>query len=233
MTPFNFSNNFSDNARVAVTLSFDDGTIHDRRLVSVLNDLGLRATWNLNSGALDDGDNLRKNEIVELFQGHEIAAHSVTHPHFDRISDNEIRREYLDDRGALEAITQAPVRGFAYPFGNYSPRVLRVLDALPADRKPAYARTCENTRDIFGCETRLAWPTSSFQLATDESGQTVWPDEFLHRYESGESFCYHVWGHSREFDGQWENAQKWFGALSGLPDVYYCTNLELCDAVSS
>ena len=34
----------------AFTMSYDDGTIHDRRFVRILNDCGIKATFNLNSG---------------------------------------------------------------------------------------------------------------------------------------------------------------------------------------
>ena len=32
------------------TMSFDDGTIQDRRFVKILNNYGLKCTFNLNSG---------------------------------------------------------------------------------------------------------------------------------------------------------------------------------------
>ena len=34
----------------ALTLSFDDGRVQDRRLVTLLNRCGIKATFNLNSG---------------------------------------------------------------------------------------------------------------------------------------------------------------------------------------
>ena len=36
-----------------VSLSFDDGTIYDKRFIDLLNKYGLRATFNLNSGLKD------------------------------------------------------------------------------------------------------------------------------------------------------------------------------------
>jgi peptidoglycan/xylan/chitin deacetylase (PgdA/CDA1 family) len=86
-----------------------------------------------------------KDEIVSLYAGHEIAGHSVSHPHLDNLDDENIIAEVGDDLRALEDITGAPVRGFAYPYGNYSPRVIRVLETLDL----AYARTCENAHDPF------------------------------------------------------------------------------------
>ena len=38
--------------RIAVTTSFDDGQVHDRRVVEAFNEWGLKGTFNLNSGGL-------------------------------------------------------------------------------------------------------------------------------------------------------------------------------------
>jgi peptidoglycan/xylan/chitin deacetylase (PgdA/CDA1 family) len=214
---------FPDGKRIAVTLSFDDGHVLDRRLVELFNKLGLRATWNLNSGALDRPDHVRKNEIVSLYAGHEIAGHSVSHPHLDNLDDENIIAEVGDDLRALEDITGAPVRGFAYPYGNYSPRVIRVLETLDL----AYARTCENAHDPFPWEQKLAWPATCFQHARDENGDNVWPQQFRVRYDAGESFCFFVWGHAVEWQDDWTRAEEYFRALSGLDDVWYGTNIEL------
>jgi peptidoglycan/xylan/chitin deacetylase (PgdA/CDA1 family) len=127
---------------------------------------------------------------------------------------------------ALQAITGAPVRGFAYPFGNYSPRVIEVLRPLGL----AYARTCDNARDIFPCAEPLAWPTTCYQNATDENSKSVWLDEFRRRYDSGDSFCFHVWGHSCEFGDDWSRAREWFQTLAGFENIWSCTNLELWDS---
>ena len=41
---------FDGGKRKVLTLSYDDGTIHDRRLVAMMNEYGIRGTFNLNSG---------------------------------------------------------------------------------------------------------------------------------------------------------------------------------------
>ena len=41
---------FPEFRRKAVTLSYDDGTIYDEKLIGILNQYGLKATFNLNSG---------------------------------------------------------------------------------------------------------------------------------------------------------------------------------------
>ena len=43
---------FPEGKRKALTFSYDDGTIHDRRLAALLNEYGMKGTFNLNYGLL-------------------------------------------------------------------------------------------------------------------------------------------------------------------------------------
>ena len=45
-----FQMRFPDFKRKALTLSYDDDDLHNRRLVEILNRYGLKGTFNLNSG---------------------------------------------------------------------------------------------------------------------------------------------------------------------------------------
>ena len=59
----------------AVTSSWDDGCIHDPRLVEVLTRNGLRGTFHLCSGLLrgagrDDPFYLHENDVRDLYAGH-------------------------------------------------------------------------------------------------------------------------------------------------------------------
>ena len=77
----------------AITLSFDDGFDYDRRLVKLMNQYGLKGTFNLNSGCFGYENtwqtsnglvvhHLEKEDLRELYRGHEIAAHGLTHGDF-------------------------------------------------------------------------------------------------------------------------------------------------------
>lgn len=43
---------YPDGKKKALTFSYDDGQIHDRRLVEILNRYGMKGTFHLNSGKL-------------------------------------------------------------------------------------------------------------------------------------------------------------------------------------
>ena len=81
----------------AVNFSYDDGVTQDVRFVDLLNRYGMKGTFNLNSKLLQDGftwehpcgktiARLPKEEIVSLYDGHEISSHTATHPMMETIS---------------------------------------------------------------------------------------------------------------------------------------------------
>ncbi len=80
----------------AVTFSYDDGAIQDRRLVALLNKYGLKGTFNLNSSKLGFG--VDPDEIKVLYEGHEVAVHTLMHPNFRDCSDKAIVWQTEQDR---------------------------------------------------------------------------------------------------------------------------------------
>ena len=86
----------------AVTFSFDDGNIDDVRLIELLKKYGLKATFNLNSQLLGTSgflniegvrvDNIKHKpeDIKYVYDGHEVAAHTLTHPKLTQIEDEKL-----------------------------------------------------------------------------------------------------------------------------------------------
>lgn len=226
--------NFPGGKRIAVTTSFDDGQVFDRQIVAAFNEWGLKGTFNLNSGKLQrngkpavlQGDRtaLDASEIAELFAGHEVAIHTVTHPWLEKLDPSQIALEVLEDRKALEDLVGYPVRGMAYPFGTFNKRVIEVLRALGI----VYSRTTQQAAHCFPTENPLAWATTGHQYMTDPDVATRFQTIYENSRYSGVFF---IWGHSYEFHDKkdWEGLERIFKPLSGKPDVWYCTNLELFD----
>jgi peptidoglycan/xylan/chitin deacetylase (PgdA/CDA1 family) len=222
---------FPNNAKAAVTLSFDDGVATDRRVVDLLNSWGLKATWNLNSGTLRSPSTppedspytkLTPGEVAATYAGHEVAIHTVTHPHLARLEPQQMLREVLDDRHALEDLVGYPVRGMAYPFGSYDARVLDVLRPLGL----AYARTVLQQDHCFPPADPLVWAATGHQY--DPALATKWADWYASQWFNGVFF---VWGHTYEFavSNDWAAVERIYKPLAGKPDVWYCTNVELFD----
>ena len=99
----------------ALTFSYDDGREFDRRLVEIFNQHGLKGTFHLNSGTLGlhapNGDFVAPGEVKELYQGHEVAVHTVSHLHPMSSPLSQVSREIAEDRKALEALTGGLVVG--------------------------------------------------------------------------------------------------------------------------
>ena len=94
-------------------LSFDDGTVHDRRFVQLLNRYGFRGTFNLNSGLenfvwyYEGSFPVRRqilSETVTQYRGHEVASHSLHHPWLNTLTPPEISREIGEDCAAIQEI---------------------------------------------------------------------------------------------------------------------------------
>jgi peptidoglycan/xylan/chitin deacetylase (PgdA/CDA1 family) len=220
---------FPGNKRLAVTLSFDDGVETDLPLLEKLNAWGLKATFNVNSGLLGRGRHgsgacryLEPKEVAIAYAGHEVAIHTVTHPHLERLDTAQLIREVLDDRRALEDLVGYPVRGMAYPFGTYDGRVIAVLRTLGI----VYARTVERTDSPFPPQEALAWKTTGHQY--DDNLAAKWNDWYAGTWFNGVFF---VWGHSYEFHlkNDWAALDRIFKPLAHKPDVWYCTNIQLFD----
>ena len=62
-------------------------------------------------------------------RGHELAAHTLTHPNLKRLDEGELARELSESKAAVEELTGRPCRTFAYPFGIYSEREERAVRA--------------------------------------------------------------------------------------------------------
>ena len=105
-------------------LSFDDGTVHDKRFVELLNRYEIPCTFNLNSGLEDfvwefDGHPVVRQHLadtVEQYRGHEIASHSRTHPRLEQLPPPRLREETEEDCNALKAIFGVDALGFGVPF---------------------------------------------------------------------------------------------------------------------
>lgn len=117
-------------------LSFDDGTIYDRRFVELLNKYNIRGTFNLNSGLEDfvwyyeDRFPVRRqilSEIGELYRGHEIASHSLHHHWLNSLTPPQLSREIGEDCETLKAQFGLEDIGFGVPFTACGEREIKII----------------------------------------------------------------------------------------------------------
>lgn len=117
-------------------LSFDDGTVYDRRFVALLNKYGMKGTFNLNSGLEDfvwhfeDRFPIRRqilSDTVTQYRGHEIASHSAHHHWLNTLTPPQLSREIEEDCAALKKIFGVEQLGFAVPFTACGEREIRII----------------------------------------------------------------------------------------------------------
>lgn len=229
-----------DGKMKAVTFSFDDGVTQDKRLIEIFDSYGLKCTFNLNSELLGkEGELVRESnrvthnkvfpdEVREVYRGHEVAVHTLTHPNLTEIAeDAEVIRQVECDRQKLSELVGYNVVGMAYPCGgvNNDDRVARLI----ADNTGVkYSRTI----------------TSNYSFEPQENLYRFNPTVYLHgdgferANELAERFLsedaetpkiFYIWSHSYEFDihNTWDEVEKFCRLISGHDDVFYGTNTEV------
>lgn len=148
-----------DGKMKAVTFSYDDGVTQDIRLIEMLDRYGLKATFNLNSellgksGSLDilgkeiSHNKIQTNEINEVYKGHEIAAHALTHHDMTEMAADEVIRQVERDRLNLSELSGYGVVEFAYPGKrpNYNSRIAQIIEDGTGIK---YARTTVCSSDF-------------------------------------------------------------------------------------
>ncbi len=212
----------------AVTLSYDDGIMQDIKLVELLNKYHLKATFNINTGLnhLDHDffiqdhhiSHIPLDQMVDLYQGHEIAVHTYSHPHLTLLSDHEVSIELHLDIDMIEQIFHKKPVGMAYPYGSYDDRIVKLVRQAGL----FYARTVESNH-----QTALQDDLLRFQPTCHHNDLNIFDiiDQFL-AYDGNEPQILYIWGHSYEgdVDDNWDHIERVFKKISGHNDVFYGTN---------
>lgn len=214
---------FPEGKHKVLTCSYDDGRIEDRRLVSIFNEYGIKATFNLNSGIRGDEERIPISEYKELYKGHEVACHTALHPTIERCPSTQVLQEILEDRRALENAIGYTVRGLAYPNGSVNDRIVSLLPGCGI----RHARTVWSTGNFSMPQNFLMWnPTCHHNHELIELA-----NQFKNMKKTQYLYMMYVWGHSYEFTQQnnWDTIEDFCKLIGGLDDIWYATNIEIVD----
>ena len=236
---------YPDGKAKAVTFSYDDGVCQDKRLAEVFDRYGMKATFNHNCERMHKF-NYTKEEVFEYFlsKGHEIAIHGANHRPTGNLRPIEGIRDVLDCRLELEEKCDRIIRGMAYPdsgitfmgnFGSYE-AVKQFLTELDV----AYARTLGGDNDSFLLPNDFhAWMPSAHHnnpkiMKYVENFLSLDLSTAMYHARRAPRLLY-IWGHSYEFDrnDNWEHIEEICRRLSGKEDVWYATNIEICEYVEA
>ncbi|MDB2103020.1 polysaccharide deacetylase family protein [Clostridium paraputrificum] len=220
----------------ALTMSYDDGREADKRLIKLFNKHGIKGTFHLNAGLIDIdnqvpndkyGYRIPRGEIVDVYTGHEVSAHTMTHPTVARCPMPHVVNEVVEDRRGLEEIVRYPVRGMSYPNGSYSEEIKNMLPHVGIE----YSRVVEETRSFELPTDLYEWKATCHH----NNGLLELTDEFIELNRSQLLYLFYVWGHSYEFnrDDNWELIEEFCEKIGNRDDIWYATNIEIVDYMNA
>lgn len=218
-----------NNKLKALTLSYDDGVMQDKRLVEILNKYNIKCTFNINSGMLFHEEwnckgvnviRMNVKECLKIFEGHEIAVHGLTHPDLTKLEDYQLNRQIFGDKSILEHIFDTKVYGMAYPGGFFDERVKNAVKNAGIK----YSRTVKQTE-------KFEIPSDFLELNSTCHHKNPRLLELAEKFvdlKPEKPQLFYVWGHSYEFDvdNNWELIEEFCKIVSEKEDIYYCTNHE-------
>ena len=102
-----------DFKKSAITYSFDDGTPNQMPIaVPILDKYGYKATFNLVIDWVKDWQ-----PFADAAQnGHEMASHTISHPYFNKIDEQEQRRQLEKSKQIIEEKIGKPCITMVYPY---------------------------------------------------------------------------------------------------------------------
>lgn len=213
----------------AVTFSYDDGDKADRRLVDIFNNYGMKATFNLIPSRFDGETVVSLGELRSLYDGHEIACHSYSHPHLARLPLTGQSREIALGRLSLERLSGRLVRGMATPYGEKNDDTIVAMKAAGM----AYCRNAGVSGGLSVPADFLDWTPSCHHTGAPAVIEKF-RNEWIHQPWQYGGLLF-IWGHSFEFDraDNWELAEQICSSLAGIDDVWFATNIEIYDYITA
>lgn len=215
----------------AFNVTFDDGVTQDVRFVRLLNQYGLKGTFNLNYELTEQEfewihesgvvvKRLPAWFVVDLYDGHEIASHSLTHPSLDHMSEEAILYELGHDKWCLSQLFGREIVGFGVPFDYYDEHIADCARTLGFE----YVRTSEESYSYVPPKDPYFWAAGTYHVMP---GFYDFVEGFFDTDE--ELALCQIVGHSYDLDimDLWDYYENLFRRVSDDPDVAPMTNLDL------
>lgn len=217
----------------ALTLSYDDGTKDDIRLIEIMQKYGMKGTFNICSGRQINEPEYRTPIDFYIKSEMEIAMHGQNHLWVRALTDADILQEFYQDKLALEKMSDKIIRGGAYAYGCYNQQCINILKMLGL----SYFRGT-GTTNAFDIPTDwMQW-----QITCRHKNENLFAllEEFLAERLDDRIYLqaprlFYLMGHSWEFtkDNNWDLIEKFGEIVSKRTDVYHATNIEIYDYVKA
>ena len=222
----------------AITFSYDDGITQDIRLIELLNKYNLKCTFNLNSELLGTKGMLFQNnlrishykihpdDVKCVYEGHEVAVHTLTHPNLTQCDEKEIIRQVEKDRLNLSELAGYEVVGMAYPCGGVN-NDDRVAEIIKKNTGVKYSRTITTNNSFDLQENLYRFNPTAYHL--DFEKMMSLGQKFI-EMETETPKIFYIWGHTYEMDfgeDYWIKLEEFFKLISNKNDIFYGTNKEV------
>lgn len=216
-----------------VTMSYDDGKKGDRRLIEIFNKNSMKGTFHLNAGLMEKNESqiiesyqerIQKEEIKDLYKGHEVACHTLTHPTIERCPISQVVLQVIEDRKELESLVDYTVRGMSYPNGSYTERIKAMLPSVGIE----YSRIVGNSENFSMPRDLYEWKSTCHH---NNKNLLKLADEFLSLSKKQHLYMFYVWGHSFEFDrdNNWSIIEDFCEKIGNNDEIWYATNIQIVD----
>jgi len=153
---FSFPESSTVSKKETITITFDDGFVSNLiEAVPLMKKVGVQAInylvadrigqtsdWEAREGG--EADPLMDESQVRewLTAGHQIGAHTCTHPRLSQISEAEAKEEISASRKKLEDRFGVLIEHFAFPYGDYNQTTLELV------REAGFKTACTMHRGI-------------------------------------------------------------------------------------
>lgn len=221
--------------KTMLTMSWDDGSLHDLRLADLLSKYNLASTFYIPKNNIEGIPVLPIKEIKELSNNFEIGAHTIDHTRLNTLSRDQTKYQIKGSKNWLEDITGKSIYGFCYPGGRYDKNIIEDVKAAGF----FYSRTIENFRNeisnLHEMPTTLQFfnhknyvllanilkSKNSFKKLSNyhpilKINTLMKKLEYILDYSINNNISYiHFWGHSWELDlyDQWGFMEDFFKIL--------------------
>lgn len=215
----------------AFNITYDDGVLQDIRFVELLNQYGIKGTFNLNSELMRNEfewihecgmtvKRLSEQAVLGLYDGHEIASHTLTHPYMYHLNEDEVMYQLGADKENLQRLFGREIFGFSVPFDYYSELIAECAKRCGFE----YARYSEEGYRYIPDTDYYWWRTGIFHLSEHLESFV----EGFFETEEELALCQIV-GHSYDLDAanMWEQMESILQKIAEDEEVLSMTNLEI------
>ena len=161
-----------------------------------------------------------------VYEGHEIAVHTLTHSKLPLLENDEVIRQVENDRLNLSELAGYEVVGMAYPCGGVN-NDDRVAEIIKNNTGVKYSRTITSNGSFDLQENLFRFNPTAYHL--DFEKMMSLGRDFI-ELKPDKPQIFYVWGHSFEMDyasDNWVKLEEFFKLISGKDDIFYGTNKEV------